>query len=417
MNSRIFLLMALLLGSASGVYAQVKPGHRTVTKSSDSVRSSVTDTTHAQQKDLYDVISKAFGKHKDKKATRKKDSVTSKPTYAVLPAAGYTLVSKFVVTLTGNTAFRMDSTADISTVTAYVSYTQNKQFLLPIQSDLWTKNNKYNLVGDIRFYKYPQSTFGLGSSSNIANEDPMDYLYFRFYETVLRKVVGNFFAGAGYIIDYHTNITQQGTVNGTPSGYTTYGAQSTTVASGLTLNGLYDTRDNSIYPEKGFYSAVQYRDNFDFLGSTQGWTSLIVDVRQYFRLPANSDNVLALWSYDWLILSGKPGYLDLPSNQWDAYSSTGRGYIQGRFRGTHEVYGEAEYRFVVTKNGLVGGVLFLNGQSYSAGPGTRLQAIQPGFGPGLRLKINKISKTNIDFDYGFGREGSRGLFINIGEVF
>ena len=417
MNSRIFLLMALLLGSASGVYAQVKPGHRTVTKSSDSVRSSVTDTTHAQQKDLYDVISKAFGKHKDKKATRKKDSVTSKPTYAVLPAAGYTLVSKFVVTLTGNTAFRMDSTADISTVTAYVSYTQNKQFLLPIQSDLWTKNNKYNLVGDIRFYKYPQSTFGLGSSSNIANEDPMDYLYFRFYETVLRKVVGNFFAGAGYIIDYHTNITQQGTVNGTPSGYTAYGAQSTTVASGLTLNGLYDTRDNSIYPEKGFYSAVQYRDNFDFLGSTQGWTSLIVDVRQYFRLPANSDNVLALWSYDWLILSGKPGYLDLPSNQWDAYSSTGRGYIQGRFRGTHEVYGEAEYRFVVTKNGLVGGVLFLNGQSYSAGPGTRLQAIQPGFGPGLRLKINKISKTNIDFDYGFGREGSRGLFINIGEVF
>ena len=417
MNSRIFLLMALLLGSASGVYAQVKPGHRTVTKSSDSVRSSVTDTTHAQQKDLYDVISKAFGKHKDKKATRKKDSVTSKPTYAVLPAAGYTLVSKFVVTLTGNTAFRMDSTADISTVTAYVSYTQNKQFLLPIQSDLWTKNNKYNLVGDIRFYKYPQSTFGLGSSSNIANEDPMDYLYFRFYETVLRKVVGNFFAGAGYIIDYHTNITQQGTVNGTPSGYTAYGAQSTTVASGLTLNGLYDTRDNSIYPEKGFYSAVQYRDNFDFLGSTQGWTSLIVDVRQYFRLPANSDNVLALWSYDWLILSGKPGYLDLPSNQWDAYSSTGRGYIQGRFRGTHEVYGEAEYRFVVTKNGLVGGVLFLNGQSYSADTGTRLQAIQPGFGPGLRLKINKISKTNIDFDYGFGREGSRGLFINIGEVF
>jgi hypothetical protein len=416
MSLRTYLLIAFLIGTSNCLYAQVKPAHRTVEKSADSVRA-VADTAHIQQKDLYDVISQTFGKHKDKKATPKKDSVTSKPTYSVLPAAGYTLVSKFVVTLTGNTAFRMDSTADISTVTAYVSYTQNKQFLLPIQSDLWTKNNKYNLVGDIRFYKYPQSTFGLGSSSNMANEDPMDYLYFRFYETVLRKVVGNFFAGAGYIIDYHTDITQQGTVNGTPSGYTAYGAQSTTVASGLTLNGLYDTRDNSIYPEKGFYSAVQYRDNFDFLGSTQGWTSLIVDVRQYFRLPANSNNVLALWSYDWLILSGKPGYLDLPSNQWDAYSSTGRGYIQGRFRGTHEVYGEAEYRFVVTENGLVGGVLFLNGQSYSAGPGTRLQAIQPGFGPGLRLKINKISKTNIDFDYGFGREGSRGLFINIGEVF
>jgi hypothetical protein len=387
----------------------------TVLHAQDSLRKISTDTTKVPQKDISDLIAQ-IRKH-PKKQTNPKDSVTSKPSFSVLPAAGYTLVSRLVVTVTGNVAFRMDSSANISTVTSYISYTQNRQFLLPIETDIWTKGNKYNLIGDYRFYKYPQSTFGLGSSSNIANEDPMDYFYLRFYETVLGHICGNFYAGAGYIIDYHAGITHQGPVNNAPSDYTAYGEAAKTTASGLTLNSLYDTRDNPIYPEKGFYGLLQYRNNLHQLGSTSAWTSLIVDVRKYFNLPAGSNNVLAFWSYDWLILTGKPGYLDLPSNQWDAYSSTGRGYIQGRFRGTHEVYTEAEYRFKISANGLLGGVGFLNVQSYSAGSGTRLQAMQPGFGPGLRVKINKTSKTNIDFDYGFGRQGSNGLFINIGEVF
>lgn len=403
---RMFYLAAVLcaLLSSASASAQDTATHRP-------------DAPRVKEKDLYDVVGGIFSKNKGEKKPTKKDTVTSKPTFSVVPAAGYTLVSKFVVTLTGNAAFRMDSTARISTITSYISYTQNKQFLLPMETDLWTTGNKYNLVGDYRFYKYPQSTFGLGSNSNIANEDPMDYLYFRFYETVLRNITGNFYAGAGYIIDYHTHITDSGPLNGTPSPYTAYGAASKTVASGFTLNALFDTRDNSIYPEKGIYGSVQFRNNVTFLGSTAPWSSLVVDVRKYINLPEGSENVLAFWSYDWLILHGRPGYLDLPSNQWDAYSSTGRGYIQGRFRGAQEIYAETEYRFKISANGLLGGVVFVNGQSYSAAPGSPLQSIQPGFGPGIRIKINKTSKTNIAFDYGFGREGSNGLFINIGEVF
>jgi len=38
-----------------------------------------------------------------------------------------------------------------------------------------------------------------------------------------------------------------------------------------------------------------------------------------------------------------------------------------------------------------------------------LQAIQPGYGPGLRIKLNKVSKTNIDIDYGFGRKARMGF--------
>ena len=98
-----------------------------------------------------------------------------KPVISIIPAAGYTLTTKLAVTLSGNMAFRASPNSKASTVTASAAYTQNKHFTVPIESSVWLNHDKYNLVGDYRLYKYPQSTFGLGSDSWIGNEDPMDY--------------------------------------------------------------------------------------------------------------------------------------------------------------------------------------------------------------------------------------------------
>jgi hypothetical protein len=65
----------------------------------------------------------------------------------------------------------------------------------------------------------------------------------------------------------------------------------------------------------------------------------------------------------------------------------------------------------------LGGTVFLNAESFSAQQGTRLQSIEPGYGPGLRVKLNKVSDTNISINYGFGNEHSNGLFISVGEAF
>ncbi|WP_461451593.1 hypothetical protein [Mucilaginibacter sp.] len=365
------------------------------------------------QIDIGDVLKKVL----HMKDLKKTDSVTSKPSFSYVPAIGYTLVSKLALVLSGNSAFRTGPESRISTITASTSITQNKQITLPILSDIWSKNNNYNFVGDYRIYKYPQSTFGLGSNSNIHNEDPMDYDYLQFYETVLRHITGNIYLGLGYIIDDHWNVSDMGDKNGTISDYSVYGKQSHSISSGFTFNGLLDSRDNSINPSKGAYLAFEYRDNYTWLGSNTNWRSLIIDVRKYIHFPEDSKNVLALWNFEWLTLSGRPAYLDLPSTQWDAYSATGRGYIQGRFRGADMVYFEGEYRYGITANGLIGGVLFANAESFSAAPGSNLQRFQPGFGPGLRIKLNKVSKTNISIDYGFGRQGSNGLFIDVGEIF
>lgn len=382
-------------------------------KTARHAKDSVLDHPKVPQKDLTDYLP-FLSKHKNKS-----DSVQDVRKLAIsfLPAVGYTLTTRAAATFTGNGAFRVDSAARISTVTSSATYTENKQFSVPLETNIWTKGNKLNFVGDIHFMKYPQASFGLGSNSWIGNVDSMVYNYVRFYEIVYRQITNNFFAGAGYIIDYRYDIDDNNTKAPILSDYEKYGTSYSSTSTGFTLNALYDTRDNSINPYKGFYAMATYRDNFKFMGSNSDWQSLILDVRKYFNFPAGSRNILALWSYDWLIVGGgKPPFLDLPSTNWDTYSSTGRGYIQSRFRGDEMVDLESEYRFPLTDNGFLGAVVFLNGESFSGLYDRRLQSMQPGWGAGLRIKLNKTSRTNLDIDYGFGEQGSNGLFINIGEL-
>ncbi len=372
----------------------------------------VVDTT--VQTDFQDLVQSIFTKnYKPTKA----EVIGRKPIISFVPAVGYSLQTQLAGTLTGNIVFRSSPSSKVSTITTSMGYTAKRQFTLPIVSTIWTHNNNFVFIGDTRFYVYPQSTYGLGSNSNRASESAMRYNLFRFSEIVMKHITDDLFLGIGYKLQQHWNITYKEPANGAPSDYEKYGTSTRSTSSGLSFNALYDSRDNAVNASKGFYAAVQFYSSERILGGNSNWQSLIIDVRKYYKLPASSDNVLAFWSYNWLTLNGKPPYLDLPSTSWDTYSTTGRGYIQSRFRGANMVYLESEYRYKITKNGLLGGVVFLNGESFSAEPGTRLQSVQPGYGLGLRIKLSKVSKTNLDIDYGFGNQGSRGLFLTVGEVF
>lgn len=401
-----FIVTALIVVLSSSVFA--------ATADTTSVRPGKIKKDTTRQVDLMDVFHDLFG---SAVSGAQSDTVGLKPVATVVPGLGYAMQSRMVISISGNVAFRTDNRSRISLINFCSTYTQNSQFTLPISWNIWNKNNNYNFMGEMRFYSYPQSTFGLGSKSFIGFQNPMDYDYLRFSESVLRRVAGNFYLGAGYIMDNHWNISQSGPANNAFINFDAYGAASHTISSGVILSSVFDSRDCTIGPSKGLYVLGQFRQNLMALGSTSAWNSLIIDVRKYFRFPVGSENVLAFWSYNSLTLNGKPPYLDLPATLWDANTNTGRGYIQGRFRGAQMLYGEAEYRFKLTENGLLGGVVFVNGQSFSGAPGTRLQAIQPAYGPGLRIKLNKVSRTNIAVDYGIGREGSKGLFVNVGEIF
>lgn len=338
---------------------------------------------------------------------------------SVLPAFGYSLQTGLAGVFSTNFAFYTNprhSTEKISSVISSVAYTQYKQIIFPIQASIWTKKDRYNVIVDWRYLNYPSTTFGLGGNSKINDGYKIDFYYIRFRQSVLRKIAKNAYAGLGYYYDYLWNIRELNPPQG-KTDFEKYGLTPTTRASGIAFRILIDTRHNQINPKQGWYMNIVDRTNYTFLGSSSNWQSFLAEFRRYYTFPAHPKSVLALWSYNWFTLGGKPPYLLLPSTGWDDYSNTGRGYIQGRYRGRQMVYLEAEYRFGISQNGMFGGVVFVNAQSFSRTISQQFSIIAPAAGAGLRIKLNKFSGANLCIDYAVGIEGSRGLFVNLGEVF
>ena len=65
----------------------------------------------------------------------------------------------------------------------------------------------------------------------------------------------------------------------------------------------------------------------------------------------------------------------------------------------------------------MGGVVFANASSVANYPSNTFDAVYPGFGAGLRFKVNKFSNTNACIDYGIGLNETRAFYLNLGEVF
>ena len=370
------------------------------------------------QIDMIDIFSELFGKER----TVTPDSVLKKPGkvyVSFLPGAGYVLQTGFTAATSFNLSFYTSkaTSANISSIIVNANYSQYHQVLVPLEANIWTKYNRYNFSCDWRYYKYPSYTYGLGGFSSIDNAVLLDYSYIRVYQTALRKITGDLYAGIGYNLDYHWGINISDSGVSKAREFINYGYKPIETSSGATLNLLYDNRRNSINAERGFYANLKYRYNVTELGSDQNWSSMLLEFKKYLKYPRKSRNVLAFWNFYWLTLNGKAPYLDLPSTGWDTYSNSGRGYIQGRLKGNNFIYLETEYRMVLTRNGLFGCVVFANAEGVSNVNSNKIDNILPAVGAGLRLKLNKYSRTNASLDYGIGANGSKGFFFNLGEVF
>ena len=368
----------------------------------------------ARQKDLRDVYHEWFRK-----------STPPKPEHikfhnAFFPAAGYTLQTGFAAVVTDNLAFYTGDTATskVSVISSNVTYSQYNQIILPVLGDIWVDGNKYNISTDFRFMKYPSTTFGLGGHSNYSDGYTIDFAYIKLHASVMRQITKNIYAGIGYFYDYFWDIREVNPPPGVRTSFERYGLTPTASGSGPVVRLLIDTRINPVAAYNGWYVSVVYHPSFEALGGSNGtWQSLQVDLRKYFKLQADGRNVLALWQFSWRTLSGRPPYLLLPSTGWDDNFNTGRGYIQGRYRGADMEYLEAEDRFAISRNGLIGGVVFFNVESFKQNLASTYTNFAPGWGGGVRIKLNKHSGANICIDYGFGLQGSQGVAVNVGEVF
>lgn len=415
MNKLFLFLIIFLLCQKTTLTAQM---------SLDALQKNTSDSTKVMQdaltheRDLVDVFhwlaNKRKHKHLDKPKTK-----TEAVHFAFVPGGGYSLQTGVAVAFAANTVFytnKNDETRQ-STVQTSIAFTQKKQIIVPLAANIWSKNGNYNFISDIRYMNYPSATFGLGARSRIKNESDIDFNYLRFHQSVLRKMTPNLFAGVGIYYDRFWKIQELNPTVGTTTSFERYGLTPSETATGINLQAVFDNRENPVNATQGWYVSARFRTNKTAFGSNANWDQTILEIKKYLPLSKNSRHVLALWSYNWFTTAGKPPYLMLPSTGWDDFFNIGRGYLQGRYRAQNMSYLEAEYRFPITHNGLFGGVVFANAQTFSKNINQQYQSLIPGYGLGLRLKLNKHSATNLCVDYGWGKDGSGGVFVNLGEVF
>ena len=246
-----------------------------------------------------------------------------------------------------------------------------------------------------------------------------DFDFFRLHHTAYYQLRPGLFAGAGLYFDNHINVEPDEDAEGRVGGLTLRAIQRGRTAFRSTHRPrrarawtcCWDTRDSFINAGRGWLAKASYRTLFDgFLGGDSSWQKVNLDVRTYRSVSRDGRHTLAFWMFADLVVGGVAPYFDLPATGLDTYGRSARGYSEGQFRGERLAYGEIEYRGTLMRNGLLGMVAFLNTTTV-----TNLQqdehlfdSFATGGGAGLRLLINKRSKTNLCFDVGFGKQGSTG---------
>jgi hypothetical protein len=392
-----------------------------------------------RQVDAKDVIKQIFRR----KSAKDSAIIEKHPYFSILPSAGFnpSVGLSIGVTSTGGKNYGNPNTTTFSVynANAYISTYGLASF--EFKQNIFTADNKFNIQGSVQAGKTVALDYGVGTGravhgdgsfsinsfplANNADVFPIEYTYLKVNERIYKKIVKNIYVGAGLIFDFYTNVDDVRKVGPNVSthnyrysrlnNYPTDGYQ----ANGILLNFEYDSRDQVNRPYKGLYADFVFRLNQTWLGSNHEAVQLKTELRKYWSLSKkNPGHVLAFWLWGAYLLRGSIPYLELPGTGSDAYGRLGRAYTIGRFKGPSFYYSEGEYRFPITANKLLGGVVFTNVESANSQKNIKLfQYIEPGAGVGLRLLFNKYTRSNLCIDYGRGNYGSSGLFLGLNEIF
>jgi outer membrane protein assembly factor BamA len=400
----------------------------------------VNSDSACRQRDLSDVIRNA--RHKPPKVkTEGASSLIAFPIIGSNPATG------FMFGLGGQYAFKMAESTRFSMMSGSLQATTKNQYLVILKNNIYTKKDKIFFTGDWRFQVFSQTTYGLGTNAPIGGildyqfgllgiettadslAQPMNYNFIRVHQGVAFKIKKSIYLGFGLQLDGYSNIIDERLrLNPGDTLITSHYAYSKKYgfstdkyyASALHAAFVIDKRDNMIQPYTGYFLDVGFRGALKILGSEKNGRMVNMEWRSYHNVsPRNPAHLVAFWFIGQFSPEGQFPYMTLPATSYDQRSRSGRGYTQGRFRGNQYSYGEAEYRFPISKcGGVWSGVAFLNATTAN-NPALKLalfESIQPGYGLGLRIMLDKASRTNLTLDYGFGKRSS-GFYLAVSETF
>lgn len=361
----------------------------------------------AQQSDnlIQKIIKKAFSTEKDS---------TRKASFFILPAFAYAQETgaEFGVAATYDFYLdKQDLNSRTSNITLISTITTKSQKKINLNADLWTKNNDYHILLELRARDWPFNFYGLGNETWKADEDYLDQTLYRAKVDVEKRVMPNMYLGVNASYDnFKFKDVEAGGIFESNSILGKKGGQYMT----LGVSALYDTRDVTTYTNKGVYSRLKYALAPDLFSETDFTGSLFeADVRAFHPLHRKI-NIAAQAVYRGTYGKQTPFYAmrDLGGDM------TMRGYYLGRYKDKNYFATQAELRYRFhPRFGIMG---FLGtGTTFSEQHKARFV---PTYGGGFRYFYSIQHSSSIRLDYAFGEksageERQSGFYLSISEAF
>lgn len=369
-----------------------------------SILLSITANTFAQKKLIRRLLSNEV-------------DTTRKSSFMPIPVLGYSQETGFefgLGTLYSTYMDINDPQNRSSNFSLLGSVSTKKQYNISIKSDIYTSQNKYHLMGELKFKRTPFNFYGLGNNTLEGNENKILEDQFKVLLEAEKTLLPFTYTGISIGFENYKYTDRA------PGGIFSTDANINHKNGGkvlfIGLSQSYDTRNSNNYPTKGFFGRVtyQYAPNL-FSGSDFSASQLKVKVSNF--IPLANRLVLGLNGiYSTLQGNNTPFYL-LPQLGNDEMM---RGYYKGRFRDQNLVTAQTELRYRFTNRfGLVAfagaGRVFENG-SFS------FQGFKPNFGGGGRYFYDPAKGLSIRLDYGIGEKAPQekrqsGFYISLAEAF
>ena len=300
-----------------------------------------------------------------------------------------------------------ERTSRPSTLMPSLIYTQKKQAVAQLITDLYWRNETYNLKSYTGYIKFPDTFYGIGHNTPEDMEENFTSRSARLEVSFQKKVRSGWHVGVQYDLIYSKlleveegGLLTKGTILGSEEG----------TASGAGAFVNWDTRNNIFYPSSGRFYQVRASAFGRSLGSDYRFNTYNLDFRQY--CPLFSSHVLAFQGY-LNLMSGDPPFqlLSLLGGQEKM-----RGCYEGRYRDKNMMVFQMEYRImpVWRRFGLVGFVGF--GDVSDEVEHFALKDFKHAVGGGIRYKFSPEEEMNLRLDFGYGKDSS-GMYITIGEAF
>lgn len=298
------------------------------------------------------------------------------------------------------------ATSNPSQIQFTTAYTQNKQIILTLPFEIYTRDNGYKFKGELAYFRYFYNFFGIGNNTKLADKEQYQVNFPRLRLDML-KHLGKSFVGLRYRYDYFDikDIKRGGLLD----------SQDITGKSGGRISGLgllwqYDSRNYLYNATKGSFIETEFYVNDTWTGSDFKYQRLYLNAAKYVNL---GKNITIVGHSEWELLSGNPIFYDL------AHMSSPRilrGYQDRRFIDKNMVIFQTELRFPIYNR--FQGVAFSGVGNVASSLSDILEGeLKFSYGAGIRYIINRNDRIRIRLDYGRTLNEGGAFYLTMNDAF